>query len=201
VPKTSRSQPHWEMRPGVRFDRFELCVTRAGARSPASRSTRIRHNSVSDQLRSRRPRESRSLGDQSCQEASGLVREHLPSSQAGPLFLPQGRLRQHRELPAGARGLRALHVRVHHLGQRASGDQPQVLRGCHKSFSYGWREGAGHKFFGPNNATDVSSVKKVNPQSMVHLTEKPVEPAVRAMKYSSCAGEKRPRLFGGSARR
>ena len=40
---------------------------------------------------------------------------------------------------------------------------------------YGWREGAGHKFFGPNNATDLWHIKKVNPQSMVHLTEKPVE--------------------------
>ncbi len=50
---------------------------------------------------------------------------------------------------------------------------------------YGWRLGAGHKFYGPNNATDLWHVKKVNPQSMVHLTEKPVELAVRAMQYSS----------------
>ena len=57
--------------------------------------------------------------------------------------------------------------------------------GNHEWCFYGWREGAGHKFFGPNNATDVWSVKKVNPQSMVHLTEKPVELAVRAMQYSS----------------
>jgi DNA modification methylase len=34
---------------------------------------------------------------------------------------------------------------------------------------YGWREGAGHEYLGPANATDVWSVKKVNPQSMVHL--------------------------------
>ncbi len=63
---------------------------------------------------------------------------------------------------------------------------------------YGWREGAGHKFFGPNNATDLWHVKKVNPQSMVHLTEKPVELAVRAMQYSSRAGENVLDLFGGS---
>src|SRR5690606_16881577 len=54
--------------------------------------------------------------------------------------------------------------------------------GNHEWAFYGWREGAGHKFHGPNNATDVWSVKKVNPQSMVHLTEKPVELAVRAMQ-------------------
>src|SRR5262245_16417399 len=54
---------------------------------------------------------------------------------------------------------------------------------------YGWREGAAHVFLGPNNATDLWHVKKVNPQSMVHLTEKPVELAVRAMQYSSRAGE------------
>ena len=63
---------------------------------------------------------------------------------------------------------------------------------------YGWREGAGHKFFGPNNASDLWHVKKVNPQSMVHLTEKPVELAVRAIQYSSRAGENVIDLFGGS---
>jgi len=63
---------------------------------------------------------------------------------------------------------------------------------------YGWKEGAAHKFYGPNNATDLWHVKKVNPQSMVHLTEKPVELAVRALQYSSLAGENVLDLFGGS---
>jgi len=63
---------------------------------------------------------------------------------------------------------------------------------------YGWRKGAGHDYFGPNNATDVWSVKKVNPQSMIHLTEKPVELARRAMEYSSKLGENVLDLFGGS---
>jgi len=63
---------------------------------------------------------------------------------------------------------------------------------------YGWREGAGHRYFGPNNATDLWHVKKVNPQSMVHLTEKPVELAVRAIQYSSLAGDNVLDLFGGS---
>ena len=63
---------------------------------------------------------------------------------------------------------------------------------------YGWREGAAHKFLGPNNATDLWHVKKVNPQSMVHLTEKPVELAVRAIQYSSRTGENVLDLFGGS---
>jgi len=63
---------------------------------------------------------------------------------------------------------------------------------------YGWKEGAGHKFYGPNNATDLWHVKKVNPQSMVHLTEKPVELAVRAIQYSSKVGENVLDLFGGS---
>ncbi len=63
---------------------------------------------------------------------------------------------------------------------------------------YGWREGAAHRFFGPNNATDLWHVKKVNPASMCHLTEKPVELAVRAMQYSSHAGENVLDLFGGS---
>jgi DNA modification methylase len=63
---------------------------------------------------------------------------------------------------------------------------------------YGWKEGAAHTYLGPNNATDLWHVKKVNPQTMVHLTEKPVELAVRAMQYSSRAGENVLDLFGGS---
>jgi len=70
--------------------------------------------------------------------------------------------------------------------------------GAHEWCFYGWREGAGHKFFGPNNATDLWHVKKINPNKMVHLTEKPVELAVRAMQYSSRAGENVLDLFGGS---
>ena len=45
---------------------------------------------------------------------------------------------------------------------------------------------------------DVWSIKKINPNKMVHLTEKPVELAVRAMQYSSRAGENVLDLFGGS---
>jgi DNA modification methylase len=70
--------------------------------------------------------------------------------------------------------------------------------GNHEWCFYGWREGAAHVFLGPNNAVDVWSVKKISPQSMVHLTEKPVELAVRAMRYSSRAGENVLDLFGGS---
>jgi DNA modification methylase len=70
--------------------------------------------------------------------------------------------------------------------------------GNHEWCFYGWSEGAAHLFFGPANITDVWSVKKVNPQSMIHLTEKPVELAVRAMQYSSQVGENVLDLFGGS---
>jgi DNA modification methylase len=70
--------------------------------------------------------------------------------------------------------------------------------GNHEWCFYGWREGAAHQWLGPTNAVDVWSVKKVNPQSMVHLTEKPVELAVRAMQYSSRIGENVLDLFGGS---
>lgn len=70
--------------------------------------------------------------------------------------------------------------------------------GNHEWCFYGWREGAAHQFYGPNNAVDVWSLKKVNPQSMIHLTEKPVELAVRAIQYSSRAGENVLDLFGGS---
>ena len=70
--------------------------------------------------------------------------------------------------------------------------------GAHEWAFYGWKEGAGHHFYGPNNETDLWEVKKVNPQSMIHLTEKPVELAVRAINNSSQRGENVLDLFGGS---
>jgi DNA modification methylase len=71
--------------------------------------------------------------------------------------------------------------------------------GAHEWAFYGWREGAAH-WFNPdyNNVRDVWEVAKVPPQSMIHLTEKPVELAVRALTYSSKAGESVLDLFGGS---
>jgi DNA modification methylase len=70
--------------------------------------------------------------------------------------------------------------------------------GNHEWCFYGWREGAAHQFLGPTNAVDVWSVKKINPNEMVHLTEKPAELAVRAIQYSSRAGENVLDLFGRS---
>jgi DNA modification methylase len=70
--------------------------------------------------------------------------------------------------------------------------------GAHEWAFYGWREGAGHTFYGPSNVPDLWAVKKVTPQAMVHLTEKPVELARRAIEYSSKPGERVLDLFGGS---
>ena len=72
------------------------------------------------------------------------------------------------------------------------------MMGAFELAFYGWKEGAGHNFYGPNNATDLWHVKKVSPQAMVHLTEKPVELAVRSIQYSSLPGENVMDLFGGS---
>jgi DNA modification methylase len=70
--------------------------------------------------------------------------------------------------------------------------------GNHEWCFYGWREGAAHQFFGPTNAVDVWAVKKINPQNMIHLTEKPVELASRALACSSRPGDRVLDLFGGS---
>ncbi len=70
--------------------------------------------------------------------------------------------------------------------------------GDHEWCFYGWRKGAAHTFLGPMNVPDVWPVKKVPPQRMVHLTEKPVELAARALSYSTRAGERVLDLFGGS---
>ncbi len=68
----------------------------------------------------------------------------------------------------------------------------------HEWAYYGWKSGAAHVFLGPNNIGDVWQVTKVNAREMVHLTEKPVELATRAMTYSSRPGERVLDLFGGS---
>ncbi len=70
--------------------------------------------------------------------------------------------------------------------------------GAHEWCFYTWKEGAAHRFYGPNNATDVWHVKKIPPQKLEHLTGKPAELAVRAIQYSSVAGENVLDLFGGS---
>ncbi|MEL6896086.1 MAG: DNA modification methylase [Planctomycetota bacterium] len=70
--------------------------------------------------------------------------------------------------------------------------------GAHEWAFYGWREGAGHKFYGPNNATDLWHVKKIPPQQLEHLTGKPAELAVMAMQYASRKGDNVLDLFGGS---
>ena len=70
--------------------------------------------------------------------------------------------------------------------------------GSYELCFYGWKEGAGHHFYGPNNIKDIWEVKKVNPAAMQHLTEKPVELAVRALQYSSKPGDNILELFGGS---
>lgn len=70
--------------------------------------------------------------------------------------------------------------------------------GNFESCFYGWKEGGPHRWFGPTNATDVWPIKKINPQAMVHLTEKPVELAARAITYSSDIGENVLDVFGGS---
>ena len=70
--------------------------------------------------------------------------------------------------------------------------------GAFELIFYGWRTGKAHRFFGPNNATDLWEIKKVPSQKMQHLTEKPVSLSVRAIQFSSKPGEIVADLFGGS---
>jgi len=63
---------------------------------------------------------------------------------------------------------------------------------------YGWRSGAAHEWFGPNNARDVWEVAKVPQQQMEHLTQKPTELIIRSIQNSSRVGENVLDLFGGS---
>jgi DNA modification methylase len=70
--------------------------------------------------------------------------------------------------------------------------------GAHEVGFYSWKEGAALRFFGPPNATDLWHVKKVSPNAMVHLTEKPVELARRAVEHSSLPAEAVLDPFAGS---
>jgi hypothetical protein len=81
------------------------------------------------------------------------------------------------------------------------GDAPPVFVTPHvpkckvRSLKLGTSKAATFHLDGP---TDIWRIKKVSPNKMVHLTEKPVELAVRAMHYSSRRGENVLDLFGGS---
>jgi len=73
--------------------------------------------------------------------------------------------------------------------------------GNHEWCFYGWREGAAHRYLGPPNVPDVWSVKKVSPNAMVHLTEKPVELSRLAVEYSSLRVRRCSTRSRGRARR
>ena len=115
----------------------------------------------------------------------GMVQQHSLACSARARVLPVGRVQQLWELPAAlaACGLHfaqaIIWIKEHH----------GVDAGLHGGITNGVST-AGMRAaisFGPNNATDVWSVKKVNPQEHGHLTEKPVELAARAIQYSSRA--------------
>lgn len=113
------------------------------------------------------------------------------------------------EVPVPIGGQRALWRRLRAVDvQPYSGDVYSLGVDTHEHYIadgivthncfYGWKEGAAHKFYGPANVSDLWHVKKIPPQQMEHLTAKPAELAVRAMQYSSLAGENVLDLFGGS---
>lgn len=66
---------------------------------------------------------------------------------------------------------------------------------------YGWRQGAPHYVNRQpegQNYTDIWSVKKINPNKMVHSAQMPVELIEIALKVSANNEEKVLDLFGGS---
>ena len=74
----------------------------------------------------------------------------------------------------------------------------KTYMGAYEMGYYCWKEGAAHLYAGPTNAQDLWPIRKLNPSRMTHLTEKPVELAVRAIQYSSMPGDNVLDLFGGS---
>lgn len=70
--------------------------------------------------------------------------------------------------------------------------------GDHEWCFYGWKKGAKHRWYGGNSVNDVWTIKKVSTSDRVHLTEKPVELARRAITNSTLGGDNVLDLFGGS---
>ena len=102
------------------------------------------------------------------------------------------------ELPAGSEGGGPLLLADDHLGQAAPRPDAQGLHGRARVVLLLLEDGAAHAFYGPTERRRPVVVKKITPQTMVHLTEKPVELAARAIQYSSRQGENVLDLFGGS---
>jgi DNA modification methylase len=78
------------------------------------------------------------------------------------------------------------------------GSRLEVLPPTHDKLPTVMVQPEGMRIMGSAAPTDLWHVRKVPGQKMVHLTEKPVELAVRAMQYSSRPGEHVLDLFGGS---
>ena len=76
-----------------------------------------------------RPLANGSLRQRLRSDASRVVRQHRKGSRARARVLHLGRIRERRELPAGSEGLRAVLLAGDHLGEGASGPDPQRLHG------------------------------------------------------------------------
>ncbi len=149
-----------------------------------------KHAATHKKLRAKdRPLANDFVSDEGSINCSKIGSETLPEYCYLELLLHLGRLRQCGNYPP------VLKKHGLYFSQSIIWDKqhPVLTRkdfmGAHEWAFYGWKEGAGHKYYGPKNATDLWQVKKINPQSMSHLTQKPAELAVRAMQYSSVQGE------------
>jgi DNA modification methylase len=67
----------------------------------------------------------------------------------------------------------------------------------HEPILYGWKEGAGHKFYGPRGETTVWEIPKPH-KSDLHPTMKPIALVARAITNSSKQDDIVLDLFGGS---
>lgn len=54
---------------------------------------------------------------------------------------------------------------------------------------YGWKRGAKRRFYGPKNASTLWQIPRERTENYLHPTQKPLELAERAIRYSSRSGE------------
>ena len=92
--------------------------------------------------------------------ARGVVREHRPRAHPRRRVLHLGRLRQLRQLPAGAQGDGAVLQPGGDLDQGAPGPDAQGLHGQPRVVLLRLEGGAAHRFFGPNNVPDTWSSRR-----------------------------------------
>ena len=177
-------------------------TTRASTWRAARAASATTRSSTSSVIPRRRRRPTGSCGPRTARSSNdfvsdaefaelprGLVRERRPRPAPGRRLLHLGRLRQRRQLPARPRKAPASTSARRSSGTRSTrSSRARTSWATTSGASTAGRKAPPTASSGRPTCTDLWHVKKVSPNAMVHLTEKPVELARRAIEYSLAPG-------------